>query len=316
MIIPGMEPINSEIELLKPQSHKHMAVIPLKTEPNYGLDILTLKKGLELGLVEVKECNHSTVNTLIVKNNSVTPLLLIDGEEVVGGDQNRIVNSTVLVAPKSETPISVSCTEHGRWGYKSEFRSSVHIADYNTRRAKLHAKRKSRPVQQEVWSSISNLEDSIEFKSPTSAMSESYDSQRKNHEEFLSAFNIVDGQTGALIIINGEIKGFELFLNPEIYSHFHEKIIKSYLINSKVENTTFSINVDEAKQIIENAKGSTFEDKPSSGLEKVFEFENQVNFGSLYVYENEILHWSCFEKSDEKELTEDSVENVQLRTNI
>uniref|UniRef100_UPI0025DA963C ARPP-1 family domain-containing protein n=1 Tax=uncultured Methanobrevibacter sp. TaxID=253161 RepID=UPI0025DA963C len=115
--------------------------------------------------------------------------------------------------------------------------------------------------------------------------------------------------------INGEIKGFELFLNPEIYSHFHEKIIKSYLINSKVENTTFPVNVDEAEQIIKNAKGSTFEDKPSSGLEKVFEFENQVNFGSLYVYENEILHWSCFEKSDTK-VSEDAVEDIQLRTNI
>lgn len=314
MIIPGLEPINSEIELLKPQSHEHMAVIPLKTEPNYGLDILTLKKGLELGLVEVKECKHSTVNTLIVKNNSITPLLLIDGEEVVGGDQNRIVNSTIVVAPKSETPISVSCTEHGRWGYKSEFKSSMHIADYNTRRAKLHAKRNSKSVQQEVWSSISNLEESIEFKSPTSAMSESYDAQRTNHNEFIKAFDIADGQTGALIIINGEIKGFELFLNPEIYSHFHEKIIKSYLINSKVENTTFSINVDEANQIIENAKESTFEDKKGSGLEKAFEFENQRTFGTLYIFENEILHWSCFEKSDDNEIIEETFDEIQIRT--
>ena len=147
-------------------------------------------------------------------------------------------------------------------------------------------------------------------------MSESYDAQRKNHEEFLNAFDVVNGQTGALIIINGEIKGFELFLNPEIYSHFHEKIIKSYLINSKVENTTFSVNMDEAKQVIENAKNSTFEDKKSSGLEKVFEFENQANFGNLYVYENEILHWSCFEKDSDEEPSEDIHEEIQLRTNI
>lgn len=53
-----------------------------------------------MGLVEVKECETSTVNTLIVKNHEVTPLILIDGEEIVGGDQNRIVNSTILIEAK------------------------------------------------------------------------------------------------------------------------------------------------------------------------------------------------------------------------
>ena len=316
MIIPGLDNINSDIELLKPQSHEHMAIIPLKTEPNYKLDILTLKKGFELGLAEVKECKQSTVNTLIVKNNSITPLLLIDGEEVIGGDQNRIVNATILIAPKSESPISVSCTEQGRWGYKSEFKSSIHIADFNTRKAKLRAKRSNEPVQHAVWSSIEDLESSINFASPTRAMSESYDAQKTNHEEFLNAFPTVKGQNGVLVIVNGEIKGFELFLNPEIYSHFHERIIKSYLINSKAENTTFTINVDEARLLIENAKKSTFEDKQSSGLEKAFEFENSEGFGNLYVYEGEILHWSYFEKSGDEKAAEDIVENVELSTDI
>lgn len=316
MIIPGVEELNSDIELLKPQSHEHMAIIPLKTEPNYNIDILTLKKGLELGLVEVKECEHSTVNTLIVKNNSISNLLLIDGEEVVGGDQNRIINSTILIAPKSECGISVSCTEQGRWAYKSEFKSSVHIADNNTRRAKFSAKRYKRPVQREVWSSIRNLEESIDFSSPTVAMSESYDAQKLNHEEFLEAFNIVEGQTGVLVIENGEIKGFEVFLNPEIYSHFHEKIIKSYLINSKAENTTFTINTDEARLVIENAKDSTFEDKKSNGLEKVYEFENSTGFGNLYVFEDEILHWSYFKKSGDEEENKDITEDAESESNI
>ena len=316
MIIPGVTELNSDIELLSPQSHEHMAIIPLKTEPNYKLDILTLKKGFELDLVEVKECKQSTVNTLIVKNRSISPLLLIDGEEVVGGDQNRIVNSTILVPPQSQCNISVSCTEQGRWGYKSEFKSSVHIADYNTRRAKLRAHRYKRPVQSEVWSSIRNLEASVDHSSPTVAMAESYDSQRANHEEFLNAFNVVEGQTGVLIIINGEIKGFEVFLNPEIYSHFHEKIIKSYLIDSKAENTTFTINVDEARLVIENAKDSTFEDKMSNGLEKSYEFENSTGFGNLYIFEQEILHWSYFKKDSEEQELEDIGEDTESESDV
>ena len=111
--------LSFDYELLTPQVHENMAIIPIKTTPNYKLDIITLKKALELGLGEIKECEQSTVNTLIVKNDAVTPLILIDGEEVVGGDQNRLVNSTILVAPKSEMKIPVSCTERGRWDYKN-----------------------------------------------------------------------------------------------------------------------------------------------------------------------------------------------------
>ena len=113
--------ILNDIEFMTPQAHKNMAIIPIKTPANYNFDVITLKKGFELGLVEVRECETSTVNTLVVKNNAITPLLLVDGEEIIGGDQNRIVNATILIAPQSEMMVPVNCTEHGRWGFKHEF---------------------------------------------------------------------------------------------------------------------------------------------------------------------------------------------------
>lgn len=309
MIINDVE-INSDIELLTPQSHENVAIIPLKSQMNY-IDLLTLKKGLSLGLVEVKECETSTVNTLIVKNNSITPLILIDGEEVVGGDQNRLVNATTIIAPKSQSKISVSCTERGRWEYRNEFKDSDYIANFNTRRAKMSASRKNFALQSIVWSSIDCLEDARDFKSPTSAMSESYDNARVNLDEMLESFEIVDGQNGVLIIINGEIKGFELFLNSEIYREFHEKILKSYLIDAEVENTTFTINVDEARVVIENALNCEFEEKASPSLEQAYEFENDEGFGKIYIYEQEIAHCSYFKK-----ISDDSINDMGGNTNI
>lgn len=307
--------INSDItfdyELLTAQVHENMAIIPIKTTPNYRLDIITLKKAIELGLGEVKECEQSTVNTLIVKNDAITPLILIDGEEVIGGDQNRLVNSTILVAPKSQMKIPVSCTERGRWAYKSEFKNSEYIANYETRRAKMNASRLNRPVQNTVWSSIDSLETVNEFCSPTSAMSESYDNLKIDHNEFIKAFSIEDNQNGVVIIINGEIKGFELFLNSEIYKEFHEKILKSYLIDAKNENTTFSINIDEVKLVLDKAIASNFEKKKSEGLEEVYEFENESGFGKLYSYDQEIIHWSYFKQIEENSFNE-SEEDVEL----
>lgn len=292
--------ITFDYELLTPQVHENMAIIPIKTTPNYKLDMITLKKALELGLAEVKECEQSTVNTLIVENNAVTPLILIDGEEVIGGDQNRLVNSTILVAPKSEMKIPVSCTERGRWAYKSEFKDSEYIANYETRRAKMSAIRLKKPVQNTVWSSIDCLEDMNEYKSPTSAMTESYDKLKIDHNNFIKAFTIENDQNGVVIILNGEIKGFELFLNSEIYKEFHEKILKSYLIDAKNENTTFSINIDEIKLVLDNAIASNFEKKESEGLEEAYEFENESGFGKLYSYSQEIIHWSYFKQIEDK----------------
>ena len=316
MIIADVGEINPDIELLTPQTHENVAIIPLKTAPNYNLDLLTLKKGFELGLVEVKECENSTVNTLIVKNKAVTPLILIDGEEVIGGKQNRILNSTVVISPKSESKIPVNCTERGRWQYKSEFKSSMHLADAETRRMKTRAIHKNLPVQSEVWASIDRLESFNHCRSPTSAMSESYENKKVNLNKALKSFEIIDGQTGVLIIINGEIQGFELFLNHEIYKEFHDKIIKSYLINTEIKTTTFAINSDEAKLLIDNAFDSSYESKENIGLEKGFEFENLEGLGSMYLYENEIIHLSFFKKEDEEQIADEIAEDAELKFDI
>ena len=303
MIIDDKE-ISFDIEVLKPQVHENMAAVPLKSKISYKLDILTLKKGLELGLVEVKECEKSTVNTIQVTNNAVTPLILIDGEEILGANQNRIINSTLLIAPKTTQAISVSCTEHGRWAYKNEFRQSEYIANFNTRRAKEFAKRGNHNSQKAVWDSIACLEAENSFKSPTSAMSESYDNLKIDHDEFLKAFEMVDGQCGVLIIQNGDIKGFEVFYNPQIYREYHEKILRSYLIDNRIENTTFTINTDEIKSVIDNANCMAFEKRDSEGIEDKFEFEDEYSLGNLYAYGDEVIHFSYFNKKSDSPLDE------------
>ena len=309
-----MMALGKNIELLKPQAHENLAIIPLKTEKSY-IDTLTLKKGLELGLIEVKECATSEVNTIIVKNNAVVPLILIDGEEIVGGDQNRIINSTILVDAKTEMKIPVSCTEKGRWAYKSEFKQSNYIANYNTRRAKEHASRSKAHYQDVIWSSIACLESENSFASPTSAMEESYENLKKDHDSIIKEFSIEPGQNGVLVIVDGEIKGFELFLNSEIYKEFHEKILKSYLIDSKIENKTFTINVDGAKEVIRKAFDSTFEKRKKIGVEETFEFENNDGIGTVCTYQEHIVHMSYFKKIEyvnEEEINE----NISLKTNI
>lgn len=286
--------VMDDLEFMDAQVHKNMAIIPIKTPINYSFDVITLKKGFEMGLVKVQECEHSTVNTLVVKNYAVTPLLLVDGEEIIGGDQNRIVNATILVGPQSEMKVPVNCTEHGRWGYKHEFKHSNYMANYRTRSAKIRASISKTNEQNAVWNAIDDLEADRGFSSPTQAMSESYDNAKADLNEFLTAFEIVKGQSGIVVMVDGEIKGFEIFLNPDVYMQYHEKILKSYLIDAKINDSTFTIDIDTVKSEIAKALESNVKKSKNNGLECRFDFENDEGLGTLYTYKEELIHMSYF----------------------
>ena len=146
-------------------------------------------------------------------------------------------------------------------------------------------------------------------------MEESYENLKTDHAKVIKEFNVEDSQNGVLIIVNGEIKGFEIFLNPEIYREFHEKILKSYLIDSKFENKTFTINTDAAKNVIDNAFASAFEKRGNIGLEEAFEFENDEGLGTLYTYKDKIIHLSYFTKL-ENNFEDEINDDIGLKSDI
>lgn len=56
---------------------------------------------------------------LVAENHSESLLLLVEGQELIGAKQNRVLNTTVLIKPKSKVTIPVSCVEAGRWHFQS-----------------------------------------------------------------------------------------------------------------------------------------------------------------------------------------------------
>ena len=120
------------------QIHNHVAVIPLIGANGAGPDYLTLKEAMEKSLLRVTEVSENgSVPELKVMNLGETPVLLLDGEELSGAKQNRVLNTTILLREKSETVVPVSCTEHGRWFYcSSRFEESGHIMSARIRRTK------------------------------------------------------------------------------------------------------------------------------------------------------------------------------------
>lgn len=120
-----------------------------------------------------------------LKNNSVSPLILLDGEEIAGSLQNRIVAQTMIIPPKSEMEIPVNCSEKGRNEYKSEFQYSDYIANSNTRRKKAY--NKNNPLQEVVWNSIDDLETDKNTFSKTKALRDSYEKNKYDIDRLFKA---------------------------------------------------------------------------------------------------------------------------------
>ncbi len=289
------------IELLDSQKYENVEAIPIKSDFFGKKDFLTLKKGYEMNLVEIKELEHSTVNTVSCKNDSVTPLILIDGDEITGAMQNRIINDTLLIPAKSTINIPVSCTEHGRWHTKGEgaesrtFKPSLYSANHSTRSRKSRASYEERDYQGEVWDSISEFESRSNFKSMTSALNDSYENLKDKQNDYLSKFHIEDGQNGVIFIVNGEVKGLELFYNHSIYKEYHEKLCRSYIIEAIVEKKSVD-NIDRLKlmKVLENISQSEFKSKKSIGLGDNLKFSNDFGSGSGLVWEDELIHMTFF----------------------
>ncbi|MCK5767239.1 MAG: hypothetical protein KAH35_02545, partial [Candidatus Atribacteria bacterium] len=103
------------------QGFKNLQIIPLFTTGEEGPVYLTLKEALEKRVLVVKEVSaEASVPELKVINNADVPVFLLDGEELAGAKQNRVLNTSILVKEKSELIIPVSCTEQGRWSYQTD----------------------------------------------------------------------------------------------------------------------------------------------------------------------------------------------------
>src|SRR3989304_4179076 len=114
-----------------------LPLVPLLNMGASDPDWLTLDEavsGKTLTVTEVSE--GGSVPTLRVVNKGDRAVLLLDSEELVGAKQNRILNTSVLIAAGQTITIPVSCVEQGRWAYQSRAFTSARPPLYASVRRK------------------------------------------------------------------------------------------------------------------------------------------------------------------------------------
>ena len=228
----------------------NLAVFPLraalrsdtKTEQAGEPAYLTLGEALADGSFSITEQSESgSVEQLVALNDGAKPVLLVDGEELIGAKQNRIINLTVLVPARTKMKIPVSCVEAGRWDYNSAvFSEADHF--YNARNRARKSSRVSGSMergqgrqanQSAVWEEVGELRDRVAGShSPSGALDHAYRDHSKTLNQYVGAFRVAADQVGAVFAINGEVVGLEAFDSTRPYQVVADKLIRSYALDA------------------------------------------------------------------------------------
>lgn len=288
-----------KIELSNPRSYQQFTFFPILG--GNGANYITLKRALDTGGLTITEVSEGgSVPELNVENTFEIPVLILDGEEVAGAKQNRVVNTSILLRERSKTRIPVSCTEQGRWRYTSRtFSDSGHVMSRQARAAKSRSVSESLVMcqsyesdQDEVWNEVSRLQQRSGVRSDSDAMRDVYEARRGHFSDLLSAVPLEEGQCGILAFAGSQPLGVELFNSTEAYQDAHEKLLRSYTIDHL--HDAAESNEPPAREVVEAFLATLSEipeeSFPSIGYGTDHRYRGKKVVGNALVHEGEVVH--------------------------
>ncbi len=273
----------SGYSLLNPIRSGNLAVFPVVANKSYDTaEFLTLDEGLRSGEVIVTEAGQARglirhrpgdtsvihpyyppvrgaeVNQLVLVNNSKRPLLLLAGEIVTGGKQDRVIGKDRIVPAESDpVDLSVFCVEPGRWvaaNGKNDFssgRSSLNtLASLGVRGSAMGSQN-----QQQVWDNVGKSKDAMASMVPAPAAAEvnsttSYARVMDNKEVQQKVDSVAEpvqrnyesvirqlrdkNAVGVVVAVNGEIVWADIFASTQLLQKYWPKLVRSYATEAVV----------------------------------------------------------------------------------
>ena len=281
---PSSRP-ESDWRLLDPVTYENISVFPVVS--SYGQDtspFLTLEEGLSTGEVIVSEqgseglvrsrdgrriyppqpTTGASVNQLVLINRSKRPLLLLAGELVSGGKQDRVIGKDRIVPVGAPPlPLDVFCVEHGRWTGSSQFAAAKTIVHPSVRESAVVDQ-----AQTKVWDSVRNgtnakgsaaapppqisprnLQTAIAGNGRTEAYEKIYESQAVGvsiddfvdqvQRRFANATSYLKGErvVGVVVAYGGEVAWSDIFASGDLFDHYWRKLLRSYAVEALTRPT-------------------------------------------------------------------------------
>ena len=275
--------------------------VPAAPEPDY----LLLEEAIAQGLARVTEGGGGgSVAELKLENDAEMPVLLLDGEELLGAKQDRVLNLTVLAPPKRTTLIPVSCVEPDRWRMAApDFRVAGHLMYSRGRAARcvqvtpsMRASGTHGSDQARVWDELEAKASRLGVESPTGAMAVMYERHALLIEEYVRAFAWAEGQTGVLCAIGCHPLAFDLLDHPETMRRLFPKPVRSYALDALDDGQSATVPADAtlASEMLKDASSAPAFTQPAIGLGKDVRFLGRGVSGSALWANGRYVHICAF----------------------
>jgi hypothetical protein len=288
-----------------PARHRALSVYPLTCHAKSRVaNYLVLDEALATGRFRITEVSEGgAVPLLLAVNDAPSPVFLLDGEELVGAKQNRVVNLSLMVPPKSRTEIPVSCVEAGRWRADSRAFRSVDRAHFARGRARkmvqvshaLHMCEAAISNQSDIWDEISAKSSRMGVCSPTGAMAEIFESRRGDLRGYLDAIPTRPGQIGAVYTIGDAIAGLEVFDAATTFGKVAQKLLSSYAVDAIEYTDAAEVPaVSSVQAFIDAVRSAPSKRFAVAGLGETVRFSTEGIVGAALEVEGDCVHLSAF----------------------
>ncbi len=264
--------------------------------PSVRFEITTLDEARSGGALLLTERDQATVPVLLVENRGKAHVLLLAGEILVGGKQNRVVTEDILLPPQSgPLDIRVYCVEQGRWAQDSRnFESRGAFAAPALRQQVVGG----RADQGQVWAEVKRYAARARASSPTASYQAIHDKpevqahQRK--VERTIDLRAAPGAVGAAVFVAETLAGLDLFLHAGLFAREWPKLLSAYAVETYGERSgtdgdesRLRATVEDVLRTCSRVEGSL---RPSPGIGRLFEFRVERLQGSALVAEGQVVH--------------------------
>lgn len=256
-------------------------------------------------------CEGGEVQLVAVENRGDFPVIILEGEELVGSKQNRVTSITVIVAAKTTVKIPVSCVERGRWHYTSDhfqsgnaiYRARSRAIQKSSVTANLTHEGAFRSDQGAVWRDTEKSLHELGVRSATSDFREAREHVAHQIEEFVEGIQPVTGQVGAIFYSKRGVIGGECFHSPDLFSRCFGKVLRSFCFEVLSASSLNGASPDPHKEWWAKVLDSPFSKRDSVGVGQDVrtEPENPFVLASGLIYGGILAHFSGFPNFQQQE---------------
>ena len=259
--------------------------------------------GEDSGL-EIEELAEAEVSALLVKNTRAALGLLVEGEHLLGGKQNRLVNATVLMAANSSLQVPVTCLERGRWGQRRAYERSEARTSFEVRRRaqadimrSVRTRGSRRSDQHAVWNEVDAELERAGVRSPTAAAADGErialrDSGRMRAVEALNSKGPLPAQCGVAIAEGEWVRSIEIFGNEALLGRHWQSLIRAGMRSESAHRSRAS--ADRVLRILAELGSAQSEDCEAVGLGREHRTANGAWVGQALTLDNAMVHASFF----------------------